>query len=138
MFATIMIPVDLAHQDHLGKALQCGADLARQYGSRVIYVSVSTAAPSSVAHNPAEFNAKLQSFAASQAETHGITADALAVFSHDPVTDLDPTLLKATKDTGADLVVMASHLPRLTDYIWPSNGGTIASHSGASVFVVRG
>ena len=46
-------------------------------------------------------------------------------------------ILNAPGNVGADLVVMQSHVPRLTDYVWPSNGGTIASHSKASVFVVR-
>ena len=45
--------------------------------------------------------------------------------------------LKAVEEQKADLVVMQSHVPNLTDYIWPSNGGTVASHSRASVFVVR-
>lgn len=138
MFNTIMIPVDLAHQDRLGKALQCAADLARHYDAKVIYVGVSAATPSSIARSPEEFKKKLAAFAASQADTHGIAAEAHAVISHDPATDLDPTLLKAVKETGADLVVMASHIPNVTDYIWPSNGGTIAGHSDASVMVVRG
>ena len=39
---------------------------------------------------------------------------------------------------GADLVVMATHVPNLTDYIWASHGGHLASHAKASVFLVRG
>ena len=40
--------------------------------------------------------------------------------------------------TGADLVVMQSHVPGLMDYIWPSNGGKVAGHAKCSVLVVRG
>jgi hypothetical protein len=32
---------------------------------------------------------------------------------------------------------MASHVPGLTEYVWPSNGGKLAGHAKASVFVVR-
>jgi len=46
--------------------------------------------------------------------------------------------LHTIDEIGADLVVMQSHLPGLVDYVWPSNGGKIAGHSRASVFVVRG
>ncbi len=137
MFTKIMTPVDLAHQDRLAKALQVSADLAKHYNVPVIYVGVSAATPSSVAHTPAEFADKLGKFAAGQGELHGIEASAHAITSHDPRTDLDPTLLKAVDETGADLVVMASHIPNVTDYIWPSNGGTIAGHAKASVLVVR-
>jgi len=51
---------------------------------------------------------------------------------------VDDALLKASRDTGADLVVMASHMPSVLDYIWPSNGGKIAEHAKCSVMVVRG
>ena len=68
---------------------------------------------------------------------HVIETGAHAIFSHDPAVDLDPALIKAAEEIGADLIVMASHIPNLMDYVWPSNGGTIAGHSKASVFVVR-
>nr|WP_246594385.1 universal stress protein [Mameliella sediminis] len=132
-----MVPVDLAHADRLEKALGCAADLAKHYGATVIYVGVSTTAPSSIAHTPQEFATKLAGFAEAQGAVSGIATEAHAVTSHDPATDLDPTLLKAVGETGADLVVMASHIPNLTDYIWPSNGGTIAGHAKVSVLVVR-
>jgi nucleotide-binding universal stress UspA family protein len=57
--------------------------------------------------------------------------------SNDPTTDVDDTLLRTIEETGAELVIMASHKPDLADYFWPSNGGKIASHSDASVFIVR-
>lgn len=138
MFSNIMIPVDLAHADKLGHALKCAADLAGLYGATVTYVGVSAATPSSVAHSPQEFAEKLKAFAETEAGKHGHKATAHAMTSHDPSTDLDPTLLKAVDETGADLVVMASHVPNITDYIWPSNGGTIATHAKVSVLVVRG
>jgi len=137
VFNRIMVPVDLAHADQLDRALQCAADLAAHYKATVVYVGVAAATPGSVAHTPEEFARKMAAFAASQGETAGVAAEGLALTSHDPATDLDPTLLKAVDDTGADLVVMASHVPNLTDYVWPSNGGTIARKAKVSVMVVR-
>ncbi len=137
MFKRIMVPVDLAHADRLERALTCAADLAKHYGADVVYVGVAAATPSSIAHTPAEFAGKLAAFADAQAAARGIPAVAHAVTSHDPSVDLDPTLLKAVDETGADLVVMASHIPNLTDYVWPSNGGTVAAHAKVSVLVVR-
>lgn len=137
VYSTIMVPVDLAHAGNLEKALNTAADLAKHYGASVVYVSVSTTAPSAIAHTPAEFKAKLDAFAADQAARHGHRASGHAILSHDPAVDLDPSLMKAADDLGADLIVMASHVPGLTDYIWPSNGGQVARHAKASVFVVR-
>lgn len=133
-----MTPVDLSHLGDLDKALQCTADLAKHYGAEVHFVGVTSGTPSPTAHNPQEYKAKLAEFAKSQAEKHGINAAADPVVAHDPTTEVDDALLKAISETGADLVVMQSHMPNILDYIWPSNGGKIAEHAKCSVLVVRG
>lgn len=137
MYKQIMIPVDLTHIEHLEKALKTAADLAQHYGSPVVYVGVTPETPSPVAHNPTEFAQKLEAFAQDQASKHGHEAAAKAYASHDPAIDINDTLLRAINETGADLVVMQSHIPNVTDYIWPSHGGSVASHADVSVFLVR-
>ncbi|WP_366657583.1 universal stress protein [Fodinicurvata sp. EGI_FJ10296] len=137
MFKTIMVPVDLFHAGTLDKALATAAGLARQFDATAVYVGVTSSAPSEVAHNPQEFQAKLDAFAAEQAAKHGISAKAQALVSHDPTTDLDRTLAKAVGDIGADLVVMASHVPGMTEHLINSNAGWMAAHLDVSVFVVR-
>lgn len=137
MFTHIMVPVDLAHVGALERALACAADLARHWGARVTYVGVSGAAPGPLGHTPAEKAQRLADFAAAQGQAQGITTDAHAMSTHDPATDLEKALLAALDETGADLVVMASHVPGLADHIWPSNGGRIAGHARASVMVLR-
>ena len=137
MYSRIMVPVDLAHKGDLDKALKTAADLAKHYQIPVCYVGVTAALASSVAHNPKEFAQKLEAFAQDEARNHGHQATSKSYTSHDPAVDVDETLLKAVGDVGADLVVMASHAPNILDYVWPSNGGKIAEHSKASVFVVR-
>lgn len=137
MFKRIMAPVDLLHLDKLDRALAVTAEEARHYGASVTYVSVTIGGPSRVASGPTEFKAKLENFVAKQVKLHGLNAKAHAVFSNDPTTDVDDALLKTVQEIGADLVIMASHKPGFVDYFWPSNGGKIASHSGASVFLVR-
>jgi nucleotide-binding universal stress UspA family protein len=138
MFKKIMTPVDLAHKGDLQKALSVTADLARHYGASVVFVGATSPSPSSTAHSPEEYRGKLEAFAREQAEAHGFEASADMVIAHDPTTDVDDVLLKAVRDTGADLVVMQSHVPNILDYVWPSNGGKIAEHAKCSVFVVRG
>jgi nucleotide-binding universal stress UspA family protein len=137
MFKRIMAPVDLAHKESLEKALKATGDIAKHYNAPVTYVGVAASAPGALGHNPKEFGEKLSAFAAGQAEEYGITADSRPVISHDPSVDLDHALMKAADEMGADLVVMASHVPGLADYAWPPHGGRIAAHAHASVFVVR-
>ncbi|MBV2361181.1 universal stress protein [Thalassococcus sp. CAU 1522] len=138
MFRKIMVPVDLAHRERLQRALDCAVDLAAHYGAELVYVGVTSGTPSSVAHTPAEYGRKLSAFAAEQTSGRGLSASAHPVVAHDPTTEVDDALMKAVDDTGADLVVMQSHIPGLLDYVWPSNGGKIAEHARCSVFVVRG
>ncbi|WP_095590869.1 universal stress protein [Actibacterium ureilyticum] len=137
MFTQIMAPVDLAHAERLGRALGVTADLARHYGAPVCYVAVGAATPGKLAHTPQEFQQKLDAFAAEQAAKHGHSATAKALITPDPAVDMDDSLLKAVEQVGADLVVMASHVPGVADYLLPSHGGRMASHSGASVLIVR-
>lgn len=138
MFELIMVPVDLEHEESLGRALSCAADIARIHNSKVCYVGATMWAPNASSHAPAEYEKKLAGFAEGQANQYGHSSSYKMMISNDPVTDIDDVLLKAVKETGADLVVMATHKPGIGDYIWPSNGGRIAAHADASVFLVRG
>ena len=137
MFKHILAPIDLLHLDKLERALTVTAEEARLRGAHVTFVSVSIAAPSRVASGPEDFRSKLERFASEESDRRGIEASAHAVFSNDPMTEVDDRLLKAIDDLNADLVIMASHKPGIAEYFWPSNGGKIASHSKASVFLVR-
>ncbi|MAC81726.1 MAG: universal stress protein UspA [Rhodobacteraceae bacterium] len=138
MFRKIMCPVDLVHADKLQKALQCAADQAKLYGAEIVYVGVTSTTPGPLAHNPEEFGVRLADFAAAQSAAHGQPASGQVMISHDPSIDLEHTLLRAVTETGADLVVMASHVPNVMDHIWPSNGGKLAEHVKCSILVVRG
>ncbi|MXN63842.1 universal stress protein [Stappia sp. GBMRC 2046] len=137
MYKKIMVPVDLAHADRLDKALTTAADLSRHYEIPVCYVGITATTPGPVAHTPKEFQSKLDAFVKDEAAKRGIDASSLTKISHDPSIDLDETLLSALNETGADLVVMASHVPGVPEHIFASNAGYLASHAPVSVLVVR-
>jgi nucleotide-binding universal stress UspA family protein len=137
MFKRIMAPVDLAHVERLGAALDCAAGLANFYDVPITYVGVTSPHPSKLAHNPKEFGEKLAAFAEAEAAKHGVEASAHTAIAHDPTTEVDDALMRAIGETGSDLVVMASHVPNVMDHIWPSNGGKLAEHAKCSVMVVR-
>lgn len=132
-----MVPIDLTHREKMRTAITLAADLAKLYDSEVCYVGATTPTPSSVAHTPKEYGEKLAEFAKSEGDAHGQDVTSHTVISHDPTADLDHDLVKAISEVGADLVVMATHIPNIGDFIWPSNGGRLATHTDASVFLVR-
>ncbi len=138
MYKHIMVPVDLAHAEQLQKALETAADLARLYKASVCYVGVTASTPSSVAHTPNEFTRKMEQFGQAQAAQYQLpNVSSASYISHDPSVDLDDTLMRAASETGADLVVMASHVPGLLEHVFASNAGYFASFSKVSVLVVR-
>ncbi|TDL81933.1 universal stress protein [Palleronia sediminis] len=138
MFTHIMAPVDMTALPTLKRALDAAADMARHHGARVTYVSATNNTPGRVARTPEEFGAKLAAFAEEQGKTHGIETASHALVLHDARHDLDRALVRAASDLKADLVVMASHEPKFSDYFWSSNGGAVAEHARASVLIVRG
>lgn len=137
MFSKIMVPVDLAHADRLAKAITIASAVARADNAELVYVGVTPPTPSGVAHNPREFAAKLDAFAATEKAVRNLRITDHVVISHDPSIDLGERLVEAARDMNADLVVMASHLPGLADHIFHSNAGYVAAHAPCSVYVIR-
>ncbi|RLJ59958.1 nucleotide-binding universal stress UspA family protein [Litoreibacter meonggei] len=137
MFQKIMVPIDLAHSEKMGKALVTAAEIAQSHKAELCFVGVTSNTPGKIAHTPKEYAQKLETFAQEQGKSHGVAASSHAMTSHDPAVDLDKTLLAAVDETGCDLVVMATHTPGFSEHIWASHGGHLAQHAKASVFLVR-
>lgn len=139
MFSKIMVPIDLAHVEAIDKSLETAARLARLWEASLHYVAVVGSQPGRVARTPAAFAAKLNAFARERAERYGIETEARVFPSHDVAADLDVKLLKAIDEVGADLVVMASHVPGVPDrlHLMSSNAARIVRQARVSVMVVR-
>ena len=137
MFTKIMVPVDLAHAATMEKAIQNAADLAKLHDAKVFLVGVTDTAPGSVAHDPHEYQQKLEQFAADQSSRHGCAMTAKVVICNDPAAELDEALEAYGKESNVDLVVMASHLPGFMDHLFHSRAGHLATHTDISVFIVR-
>ncbi|MQX34988.1 universal stress protein [Roseospira navarrensis] len=137
MYSRIMVPVDLAHEDAMTKAMDQAADLSRLYDIPVIIVGVTVSQPTSVAHNADEYTAKLEAFTTAHAERTGVGMESHPVIDHDPAVDLDAVLRDQCHTLGANLVVMASHVPRFSDVIFGSHADAFVRHGDVSVFVVR-
>lgn len=137
MYSTIAVPVDLAHLEHLEKALRTAADLAKHYGATLCYVGATTETPGPLGHTPDEYQVKLDAFAKAEGERNGIAAKARTIVCLDPTIDMDRHLVEAFKAENADLVVMASHIPGIRDHFFSSHSAWIAGHLDISVFIIR-
>lgn len=137
MFKHIMVPVDLAHIEVLEPSLDVVADMAKHYDARITYVGVTSNTPNSVARTPDEYEQKLTAFAQKRHAVHGQPVAAKVYSSTDPVANIDDILVKSIEELEVNLVIMATHLPKKLDAVMPSHGGKVATHTDASVFLVR-
>lgn len=138
MYSKILLPIDLAHADKMEKAIVTAVEVAKAHDARVTMIGVTGEEPGSVAHDPKEYAERFQAFVDAQSEKHSIPIDALEMVSVDVPAELRKILEKAAQQHEFDLIVMASHVPGLLDHVFTSNAGHVATHSVASVFVVRG
>ena len=137
MYRRIGIPVDLGHTDALEKAIETAAALAQTFGAALDLVAVTSPSPSAVARDPHAFGEKLAAYAEDCSARHGVAFTAHARVCDDPTVELERTLSDAFHELGADLLVVASHVPGLREYVFASHGGWLASHTDLSVFIVR-
>ena len=137
MYKNILVPVDLEHKEQVEKALTTAVDLAKLYDGSLTVVGVTMSGPSAVARNPEESETKLAEYASDKAKQSGTSISSKVMLSHDPTIDIDNILQKAISELNSDLVVMASHVPGLKEYVLASRAGYLASHAEISVMVVR-
>ena len=137
MYTKIMVPVDLSHASTVEKAIKVAADIGKLYDASVCIVGVTASAPSSVAHNEQEFTEKLAQYAESKSAEHSLEFDHKVVHNNDPAVELDDALADACEAMGADLVVMASHVPGFMDHFFKSNASRLVAHTSISVMIVR-
>jgi len=137
LFSRILVPVDLAHIEKMGKALDCASLLATSCNATIALVGITSTAPGAVAHTPEEFEDVLRKFATTFGSKSGVATDAVSYVAHDPAVELNTILIKAAADISADLIIMASHVPGVPDHIFQSHSGAVASHAPVSVLIVR-
>lgn len=133
----ILVPIDLEHAEKLNKALGIAATIAKAEDAEVCYLGVTTSAPSGVASTPEAFAKKMEAFAEDQAKTRGVAASAKAVTAHDVTVQLEDVIIDGAKEAGADLIVMASHIPGVAEHVFATHAGYVANHAPVSVYVVR-
>ena len=140
MFHTILCPVDTAEPGLETKALSVARQLAAESGASITLLAVVPDMPVMAAeYLPADFHANQMS----EAEQ---TLKDLAVKSDLPQDKVQTRvrlgrpyheILEEAEATHADLIVMASHRPRLATYLLGSNAAHVVRHAQCSVMALR-
>lgn len=137
MYTHIMFPVDLHLPPEVRKAADVAAEVAKWQGAKITVVSVTGTQPGDPVQTDAKVNEDLRAFSDQLATNSGTEVAFRNIHSVDVAAEVDGDLARAAEEIGADLIVVGTHAPRITDYIFSSHAGYLANHAKVSVFVVR-
>ena len=129
MFRKIMVPVDPGAPEVAGKALEIGKWMAAQCGAEILLISIAERPDSEEAE--AEAEARLQAMV--DAEKGDLKMDGVLTLGGRVADEIR----YAAEEMGVDLIVMASHEPRISDLLFGSKSAQVALHTHCCVLVVR-
>jgi nucleotide-binding universal stress UspA family protein len=140
MFKTILVPVDLSEPEISKPAIDAAVNLARQSGGRLHLLHVSPHLPPMMGeYLPADFEAtqkaRVHDGLAGLAATAGIHAGQVTTAMR--LGGIYHEIIEEAKETGADIIVMASHRPAMSTYLLGSNATHVVRHAPCSVMVIR-
>jgi len=142
MFKTILMPIDLGEESSWRKALPAALLHARSEGGSLTLVTVVPDFGESIVETyfPPDFADKAMAKAEADLEAFRVAHVPADVQSKALVRTgtIYHEILVAAEEIGADLIVMASHRPALTDYLLGPNAAYVVRHVRCSVLVVRG
>lgn len=136
MFKTILVPVDLAHSEVAGQMI----NIARQVGGADAKIHVTHIVNEIPSYAAVEISGELL------ARTQKIAEDELAkvVKANNIKTAPDMRhgspgngILDAADELNADLIIIASHKPGLSDYFLGSTAARVVRHAQCPVLVMR-
>ena len=140
MYRKILLAVDLSDEAETPKGLAEALELTKLSGGVLRLVNVQPLLPATfMEYVPADFDAeqerRAQEALAALAAKIDLPADRLSVAVASG--GVYHELLRDAEEWGADLVVVGSHRPVMSDYLLGSNAKTIVRHAQCSVLVVR-
>jgi universal stress protein F len=140
MYTRILLAVDLADSVPAPKGLEQALELAKMGEGELRLVNVQPVIPATfMEYVPADFDEE-QSKRAKEgldAILGGIALPADRKSAVARAGGIYHELLQEATEWGADLIVVGSHRPVMSDYLLGSNAKTIVRHAQCSVLVVR-
>jgi nucleotide-binding universal stress UspA family protein len=141
MYRHILLPVDLSDKHSWRKALPTALALCTTFQAELHLMTVVPEfglpmvgqffPPDFEARAHAHVAAELADFVAAQVP-EGVAVQRIVAAGK-----IYQQILRVAKEIGADLIVMGSHHPELSDYLLGPNAARVVRHADCSVMVVR-
>lgn len=139
MFEVILAPVDVNQMEAAAASLAIARELAERHNAKIVLLNVLYEMPVYVAAQlPRSVHDKALTDANSTL-TKMVEDQKLPPETEVLVREGHPsrTILEVAKETGAGVIVIASHDPGIADYLLGSVASHVVRHAHCSVMVVR-
>ena len=140
MYSKILVAIDLADDEQTPKGLAQAVEQATASGGALRLVNIQPLLPATfMEYVPADFDAEQEKRAtlALQDIVGAVQLRKERVSGVVRVGGIYHEILAEAAEWGADLIVVGSHRPVVSDYLLGSNAKTIVRHALCSVLVVR-
>ncbi|MBT3914959.1 MAG: universal stress protein [Rhodospirillaceae bacterium] len=141
MYNNILLTVDLSDDTSWSKAAPTAVEICKAFGAKLHLLTVipDMGTPLVEGFFPENYETEMAKSAAAK----------IADFANSQFpSDLTPNvhvgsgsiykeILRVAEEANADLIVMASHRPELSDYLLGPNAARVVRHADCSVMVVR-
>lgn len=140
MYRNILVPIDLSEPSSWQKALPVAIEMSRTFGAQI---HVMTVVRDLDAIWRSQYSLSIYESMISEAETRlaSTIADSipqdLAVKRSVGHGSIYAEVLRTARESGADLIIMASHRPQMKDFLIGANAARVVRHARCSVLVVR-
>jgi nucleotide-binding universal stress UspA family protein len=141
MYRNILVPVDLSDKHSWRKALPTAISLCETFQGKLHLMTVvpEFGLPMVGQFFPEGYEAKLRQHAAKQLRDFAAQQVPGEIECRRIVAEgkVYQEIMKAADAIKADLIVMGSHRPELSDYLLGPNAARVVRHAKCSVMVVR-
>jgi len=131
MHKHLLVPVDLFDLETSEKAISTAQNIARQDGAKLSIITVIPSWPENLSRTPKDYKPEFDAFVEKICDD----LDVEGIFQVGK--SISGRIIETLRERGVDLVVMASHNPRFTDYLIGSNAAHVVLHAPCSVLVIR-
>lgn len=140
MYEHVLVPIDIENMQASDKAVQTAIRIAQDYDATLHFMTVIPPLGSFAStFFPDGFTNKATQVA--QEKLHAFTkaanlkeASVQHIVAHGAIYD---QILSIAGKVDADVIVMASHRPELSDYLLGPNAARVVRHAACSVMVIR-
>ena len=140
MITKILVPIDLEHMANHEEILRVASMIANAAGARVVLMTVVEPTPVIVSqYLPKRFEKQLTQSTATELEKLAESMDVTSgpVQAAVRFGSVYKEILTYAETIGADLIVMGSHEPSVSDYLLGGNASRVVRHATCSVHIVR-